>query len=288
MHAQWKAFFKDLIATCLNIAQVCKGMISNNGLMTEDEGGVSEIKVDCRGHPIKMDGLGEGVEYEDYENLILVGVWLAVKEDGLTLFNVLKWLEFPQARDDTTKYLSDEDIHQLMDSFLDMLFNFKHRGAIEKAAETFSLFCQKLLQNKDEYYRSLPGKMLDAALNNITVENLSTILRRSAGIPPTIIAILRAEPLHTEPVLLNRTLEFLLDLAKASQEREDSKIHALNIMRFIFQDSFLRHDVQRFITPAMILATESFSSNSWSIRNSALMAFTALTKRVLNNLHVQD
>jgi|LauGreDrversion4_2_1035121.scaffolds.fasta_scaffold226534_3 hypothetical protein len=38
----------------------------------------------------------------------------------------------------------------------------------------------------------------------------------------------------------------------------------------------------------MILATESFSSNNWSIRNSALMAFTALTKRLLNNLHVQE
>ena len=38
----------------------------------------------------------------------------------------------------------------------------------------------------------------------------------------------------------------------------------------------------------MILATESFRSDSWSIRNSALMAFTALTKRLLNNLHVQD
>lgn len=50
----------------------------------------------------------------------------------------------------------------------------------------------------------------------------------------------------------------------------------------------LRHDIQCFITPAMILATESFSSNNWSIRNSALMAFTALTKRLLNNLHVQD
>lgn len=50
----------------------------------------------------------------------------------------------------------------------------------------------------------------------------------------------------------------------------------------------LRHDIQSFITPAMILATESFSSNNWSIRNSALMAFTALTKRLLNNLHVQD
>jgi len=38
----------------------------------------------------------------------------------------------------------------------------------------------------------------------------------------------------------------------------------------------------------MILATESFNSDSWSIRNSSLMAFTALTKRLLNNLHVQD
>lgn len=76
-----------------------------------------------------------------------------------------------------------------------MLFNFKHRGAIEKAAETFSLFCQKLLASPDPYYKDLPSKMLDQALSKITTENLSTILRRSAGIPPTIIAILRAEPL---------------------------------------------------------------------------------------------
>jgi hypothetical protein len=89
----------------------------------------------------------------------------------------------------------DEDIAQLQDSFLDLLFNFKHRGAIEKAAETFSLFCVKLLESPDAYYRSLPEKMLDKTLEKITTENLSTVLRRSAGIPPTIIAILRAEPI---------------------------------------------------------------------------------------------
>jgi hypothetical protein len=59
-------------------------------------------------------------------------------------------------------------------------------------------------------------------------------------------------------------------------------------MRFIYQDSLLRHDVQKFITPGMILACDSFSSDNWSIRNSGLMSFTALTKRVLNNLNVQD
>ena len=283
----WRNFVKELMDTSLHIGQVCKGLLSNNGLMSED--GVGEIQVDCRGHPIKMDGLmGEGAEMlDDYENFILVGVWLAVKENGLTQLNLLKWLDFPTSREDDSKFLTDQDIHELENHFLDLLFNFKHRGAIEKAAETFSLYCVKLLENPDPYYKALPGRMLDKALEKITTESLSTVLRRSAGIPPTIIAILRAEPIHAEPVLLNKALAFLLELARKA-DRDDSKIHALNILRFIFQDSMLRHDIQGFITPAMILATESFSSNSWSIRNSALMAFTALTKRLLNNLHVQD
>ena len=77
---------KQLMDTSLHIGQVCKGLLSNNGLMSDEEGGVGEIQVDCRGHPIKMEGLmGEGADMlDDYENFILVGVWLAVKENGLT------------------------------------------------------------------------------------------------------------------------------------------------------------------------------------------------------------
>ena len=70
--------------------------------------------------------------------------------------------------------------------------------------------------------------MLQKTLDSISIENHSTVLRRSAGIPPTIIAILRAEPaiikanrsynqkrgvteFKTEDtLLLNKTLSFLL------------------------------------------------------------------------------
>jgi len=38
----------------------------------------------------------------------------------------------------------------------------------------------------------------------------------------------------------------------------------------------------------MILATENFKSDNWSIRNSALMCFTSLTKRLLRTTNVQD
>jgi hypothetical protein len=59
-------------------------------------------------------------------------------------------------------------------------------------------------------------------------------------------------------------------------------------MRFIFQDALLKHDIVKYITPTMILATENFKSDNWSIRNSALMCFTSLTKRLLNTTNVQD
>jgi len=88
-------------------------------------------------------------------------------------------------------------------------------------------------------------------------------LRRSAGIPPTIIAILRAEPAivkfnkswnkkkgvekrSEEAELCNLTLSQLLKLSSTA-DNSDKKIHALNILKFIFTDTFLRNDITTFI-----------------------------------------
>jgi len=72
---------------CLEISKVCAQLLSNNRLQGAD-GGEDELQVDCRGHPISQNpdakGSGDNQEeaYGDYDNLILVGVWLAVKENG--------------------------------------------------------------------------------------------------------------------------------------------------------------------------------------------------------------
>jgi len=137
---QWRDFFHDLLQTCLEINKVCSVLLSNNGLVSEGEEEGTGIQVDCRGHPIKMEGEIDP-NNGDYENLILVGVWLAVKENGLTLYNLLKWAGIPSNESDESKFLVHKDISELCDRFLGMLFSFKHRGAIEKAAECFSLFC---------------------------------------------------------------------------------------------------------------------------------------------------
>lgn len=227
--AQWRLFFHELLQATLDISSVCSSLLSNNRLT--DEG---NDLVDSRGHPIvqqkDLDTINSSGEtkFEDYENLILVGIWLAVKENGETLQNLLKWAELPQTPEDRT-FLAKEDVVMLCENFLSMLFQFKHRGAIEITAHTFEIFVGRLLIVPQ--FSHLPKQLLDRTLERISKESHSTVLRRSAGIPPTIIAILRAEPeiIHSNKswnkkkgverrsevtVLLNTTLTFLLELAK--------------------------------------------------------------------------
>ena len=69
-----------MLRTSLEISSTCANLLSNNRLTAE-----GEEAVDCRGHPIDQGAGGEDGAFEDYENLILVGVWLAVKENSETL-----------------------------------------------------------------------------------------------------------------------------------------------------------------------------------------------------------
>ena len=50
----------------------------------------------------------------------------------------------------------------------------------------------------------------------------------------------------------------------------------------------MRQDVDTYVPRAMIVSMEEFKSDNWSIRNSALMNFTALIKRLLDNFHIQN
>ncbi len=61
-------------------------------------------------------------QFEDYENLILVGIWLAVKENGETLKNLLKWADLPKDANDDTTFLVAADIDRLTQNFLEMMF----------------------------------------------------------------------------------------------------------------------------------------------------------------------
>ena len=133
-----------MLRTSLEISKICANLLSNNRI-TDD----GEEAVDCRGHPIAQSqdigqivsaaaDAGENGAFEDYENLILVGVWLAVKENGEMLQRLIKWSDLPTSATDESKFLVESDVHYLCDCFLEMLFQAKHRGAISITADTFA------------------------------------------------------------------------------------------------------------------------------------------------------
>ena len=78
----------------------CSTMLSNIGILDE------EIQTDCRGHPIVDKLKGDEIESSDYDNLVVVGIWLITKENGSMLLSILNWLEFPISIDDTSKLIT--------------------------------------------------------------------------------------------------------------------------------------------------------------------------------------
>lgn len=68
---QWKKLVSRFITISFKISETCSKLLSNNRL-----DGDLGFDVDCRGHPI-----GEYSQSKDYQYIVLVGVWLAIKEN---------------------------------------------------------------------------------------------------------------------------------------------------------------------------------------------------------------
>lgn len=105
---EWRIYFHELLATLLDINRICANLLSNNRLTEEGD----DMVADSRGHPMQSQEISTGDDTpQDYENLILVGIWLAVKENGETLCNLLSWADLPQNKEDDSNFLVDADVH---------------------------------------------------------------------------------------------------------------------------------------------------------------------------------
>ena len=144
-----------------------------------------------------------------------------------------------------------------------------------------------MYETKNPLLPNLAEKLLDQILNSLENDDFKNILRRSAGIPPAIVCLLKSEPVGKKSRLFPRTLNRLFDLVENNKSM-DITIHALNILKLIFQDSNLRVDIEQFISQGFKTSILGFSSNDWAIRNSSLMLFSSICKRTLGTDKVSD
>jgi hypothetical protein len=229
------------------------------------------------------------------EQLLVVSCWLTLKEVGLCVGTCVQGTSL-----ESDKYLSRTQLIVSGNLLLDIIFSTLHNGAIEKARLGFQKICEKLLRCPRRDLRGLPGEWLERLLERLFAHDVP-VVRRSSQLSFSVLAILDAEQPNTQRALLERTMLFLLAVAKGQAPppgpaldgvpREApaasadpgvqlrAQVHALNILRHVFLDTNLAKEVSSYIPEAMLCALEGFGASSWAVRNSSTLAFSVLLSR---------
>ena len=60
-------------------------------------------------------------------------------------------------------------------------------------------------------------------------------------------------------------------------------VHALNVLRLVITDSSLAPYLNRYVSDVFQLAVQGFKASQWSLRNSSMMVFTAVTQLIVSS-----
>ncbi|XP_024527150.1 thyroid adenoma-associated protein homolog [Selaginella moellendorffii] len=241
------------------------------------------------------------------EQMVMVGCWLSMKEVSLLLGTVARGAPLPgcsyNARTgngvlqslEESKFimLESAQLEEIGQHFLQVLLAMKHNGAIDKTRVGFVALCNRLLLSSDTRLSKMPEIWMQQLMKRTVLkdQSLDDLLRRSAGIPASFLALFLSEHDGAPRKLLPMGLRWLIDNIKQFLNSSTSKdvvpvVHAFNTLRVTFNDTNLSTDTSGFCAEALIVAIKAFASPYWQVRNSATLAFTALLHRIVGFLNV--
>lgn len=213
--------------------------------------------------------------------------------------------------------LSREELNEAGLRLVAVLLQSRHTGVIERAAQGLAFACERLVASPCPALANLPTEWLAALLASALGEpseellRLSlqshrsahvgrvspagarepTFLRRSAGLPHAVLAVLYAErPGASGGRLFGACMsEALRAAGELSKTEWVQRVHALNLLRMIFLDSAFVLQVMPFAGSGFLAALRALSCrDSWAVRNSGTLLFAALLDRTLRQRRTKE
>eukprot|EP01052_Picozoa_sp_SAG31_P025898 SAG31_NODE_2303_length_5975_cov_2.694860_3_plen_466_part_01 len=273
-----------LLASMIDIAEaVADGVLSTIGNRTAYGAGC--LPADSHGR-IGFDDM-DTVDSQSAEQLQVVGSWHACKEMSAVVATIATKAPFPDHSDANISPLSVGQVSCMGEILMKVLLTTRHNGAIEKSFLAFQLLCKRISRSTHEEIVSLNFRWLEKVLSNVLVEDEYT-LRRSAGIPFCILAILYAEGATSQRPLLKHAMTSLIAVAQDASEATNLRVHSLNVLRALFKDTDLSLDVMGYVGAAFMIAIRGVQSKHWAITNSSSLLFAALVARSMGRQSVND
>ncbi|XP_031550253.1 thyroid adenoma-associated protein homolog [Actinia tenebrosa] len=280
----WQQLVSSLLDECFHVSDLVSPVVtcsSPEGHLIDEE---YDDDTDLTSVP--EDDPTSSEVFNNSSQVLLVCCWRTMKEVALILGDIV---QNAPIKAEESGLLTPKQVHQIGDFFTTVLLTSKHRGAFELAYTGFVKLCSTLWICEDASLRQLPHQWLSSLMSDITASVPSEIFcgtRRSAGVPFFVQAIVTTEPMTAGKASFKRLMTDLIVIAEQPIDKNVPKdstipqVHARNILRALYRDTRLGEDVFPFVASGLMIAVRGFLSDSWAIRNSSTLLFSALMTRI--------
>ncbi|KAI0220416.1 Thyroid adenoma-associated protein [Lamellibrachia satsuma] len=240
-----------------------------------------------------VDDSGPGDDVRDTvlsseHQLVMMWCWLNIRECSILLGCLVEMVPI-QVKDELTRWiLSLDQVVDMGNTMLRVLTTCRHRGAIESCSIGFTRYCTYLLGCAQPRLYKIPRQLLRQLLDQMTSKAVvSSVTRRSAGLPLVIQSIVVSESKTKQSSLLTEAMTYLLDIVQRPVPCDEygkfdvPQVHAMHVLKALFRESCVALAVTPHISSAVVQAIDGFSSPLWSVRNAATQLFGTLVSRML-------
>jgi hypothetical protein len=258
----------------------------------------------------EFDALDSGTTvYSDaiVRRYIMNSAFLCLKEGCFSMAALVACLPLQH-----TGGLSLDHINILGQVCSDVLLQSRHVGAIRTGHVALSRIARCLWSSALPPVMALVHSWIDRMMLHVdgaTAESaqVSTWIRRSAGLPFLCLSLLQAEGGQPVSALLPPIMVKLLQWARPdttpvsvsiSVERGDHdslaanpvavwrrRVHSLNLLHAIFRDASIGNHLAAFIVDGFAVALAGCAHSDFAIRNSSMMIFREVSLRLLPSIN---
>jgi hypothetical protein len=269
--------------------------------------------VDCRGHVFVADQavrtantgrMAQG--FEASLRMVVNNSWLGARAATAAISSASASVKLPDEHS-LPPALADT----VSQTLIRTLLQSKHNGVISKCRLALKALTATLLRTASNRYASIPPTHLSELLfgaEGVQSTELNRMLRRSQGLPHTVLPMLEAEDPSMPAVLVPLAAKHLTEVAAAATNSAGTQatslvvgteagaeglgakaevtlrgVNALNVLKFVFDDSQLAPRVTPYIEDNIVSAAAGFRHADWFVRNSSLMLFTSVVRRIIGD-----
>ena len=174
-------------------------------------------------------------------------------------------------------------IKNSLNEIIQIIINSKHMGVVKSMNEC--LFKNLILLNKSSEFNQISKEILYDFINNqLKNYEISSILRRSAGIPFLICTLIKSYINNNfSDKFINEILFFcieklLFNFNNFQEKNVDFCVHCLNILRIICDDSLIKFYAKNFYSKIIMEILAGLQSENWSIKNACMLMFSRIIK----------